>query len=43
MVKEEVDILVALVRRGCCAVGAVVRRAVENEVPGAVEEGLGCL
>jgi len=39
MVKEEeVAVLVVLVRRHCCAVGAVVRRDVVDEVPGAVEE-----
>jgi len=27
--KEEVAVLVALVRRNCCAVGAAVRRAVD--------------
>jgi len=38
MVKEEVAVMVVLVRRYCCAVGAAVRRAVDDEVPGAVEE-----
>ena len=36
VVKEEVTALVVLVRRHCCAVGAAVRRAVDDEVPGAV-------
>ena len=30
-------VLVVLVRRYCCAVGTAVRRAVDDEVPGAVE------
>ena len=38
VVKEKVTVLVVLVRRHCCAVGAAVRRAVDDEVPGAVEE-----
>ena len=40
-VKEEVTALVVLVCRHCCAVGAAVRRAVDGEVPGAVEEETG--
>ena len=39
MVKEEVAVLVVLVRRNCCA--AAVRRAVGDEVPGAVEGLMG--
>ena len=38
MVEKEVAVLIVLVRRHRCAVGAVVRRAVDDEVPGAVEE-----
>ena len=34
-------VLVVLVRRHCCAVGAAVRRAVDDEVPSAVEEKTG--
>ena len=34
-------VLVVLVRRHCCAVGAAVRRAVGDEAPGAVEEDTG--
>ena len=41
VVKEEVAVLVALVRRHRRAVGAAVRRAVDDEVPGAVEEETG--
>jgi len=41
VVKEEVAVLIALVRRNCCAVGAAVRRAVDDEDPGAVEEKTG--
>ena len=41
VVKEKVTVLVVLVRRNCCAVGAAVRRAVDDEVPGAVEEETG--
>ena len=41
VVKEEVAVLVVLVRRHCRAVGAVVRWAVGDEVPGAVEEETG--
>ena len=33
-------VLVVLVRRYCCAVEAAVRQAVDDEVPGAVEEEL---
>ena len=38
VVKEEVAVLIALVRRHRRAVGAAVRRVVDDEVPGAVEE-----
>ena len=41
VVKREVAVLVVVVRRHCCAVGAAVRRAVDDEVPGAVEEETG--
>jgi len=41
VVNEEVAVLIALVRRHCRAVGAAVRRAVDDEVPGAVEEEMG--
>ena len=41
VVKEEVAVLIALVRRHRRAVGAAVRRAVDDEVPGAVEEEAG--
>ena len=41
VVKEEVAILIVLVRRHRRAVGAAVRRAVDDEVPGAVEEEAG--
>ena len=41
VVKEEVAVLIVLVRRHRCAVGAAVRRAVDDEVPGAVEEETG--
>ena len=34
-------VVVVLVRRHCCAVGAAVRRAVDDEVPSAVEEKTG--
>ena len=37
VVKEEVAVLIALVRRHRRAVGAAARRAVGDEVPGAVE------
>ena len=38
MVEKEVADLIVLVRRHRCAVGAVVRRVVDDEVSGAVEE-----
>ena len=38
VVKEEVAVLIALVRRNCCAVSAAVCRAVDDEAPSAVEE-----
>ena len=38
MVKEKVTVLVTLVRRHCYAVGAALRRAVDDEVPSAVEK-----
>jgi len=41
VVEEEVAVLIVLVRRHRRAVGAVVRRAVDDEVPGAVEEEAG--
>jgi len=41
VVKEEEAVLIALVRRHRRAVGAVVRRAVNDEAPGAVEEETG--
>ena len=41
VVKEEVAVLIALVRRHRRAVGAAVRWAVDDEVPGAVEEETG--
>ena len=41
MVEEEVAVLVVLVRRHRRAVGAAVRQAVYDEVPGAVEEATG--
>ena len=41
MVKEEVVVLVVLVRRHRHAVGTAVRRAVDDEVPGAAEEETG--
>ena len=41
VVVEEVAVLVVLVRRHRRAVGAAVRRAVDDEVPGAVEEETG--
>ena len=43
VVKEEVSVLIVLVRRHRRAVGAAVRRAVDDEVPGAVEEETGRL
>jgi len=41
VVKEEVAVLIFLVRRHRRAVGAAVSRAVDDEVPGAVEEEAG--
>ena len=41
VVKEEVALVVVLVRRHRRAVGTAVRRAVDDEVPGAVEEETG--
>jgi len=41
VVKEEVAVLIVLVRRHRRAVGAAVRRALDDEVPGAVEEETG--
>jgi len=41
VVKEEAAVLIVLVRRHRRAVGAAVRRAVDDEVPGAVEEEAG--
>jgi len=41
VVIEEVAVLIVLVRRQHRAVGAAVRRAVDDEVPGAVEEEAG--
>jgi len=41
VVKEEVAVLIALVRRHRRAVGAAVRRAVDDEVLGAVGEEAG--
>jgi len=41
MVEEEVAVLIVLVRRHRRTVGAVVHRAVDDEVPGAVEEEAG--
>ena len=41
VVKKEVAVLIVLVRRLRRAVGAAVRRAVDDEVPGAVEEETG--
>ena len=41
VVKEEVAVLIVLVRRHRRAVGTAVRRAVGDEVPGAVEEEAG--
>ena len=38
VVEKEVAVLIVLVRRHRCAVGAVGRRVVDDEVPGAVEE-----
>ena len=41
VVKEKVTVLVVLVRRHCYAVGAALRRAVDDEVPSAVEKKAG--
>ena len=41
VVVEEVAVLIVLVRRHRRAVGAAVRRAVDDEVPGAIEEETG--
>ena len=41
VVEEEVAVLIVLVRRHRRAVGAAVRRAVNDEVPGAAEEEAG--
>ena len=41
VVVEEVSVLVVLVRRHRRAVRAAVRRAVDDEVPGAIEEETG--
>jgi len=41
VVREEVAVLIALVRRHCRAVGAALRRVVDDEVLGAVEEEAG--
>ena len=41
VIKEEVVVPVVIARWHCRAVGAVVRRAVADEVPGAVEEEKG--
>ena len=41
VVKEEVAVLIVLVRWHRRAVGAAVRRAVDDEFPGAVEEEAG--
>ena len=41
MVKNEVAVLVVLIRRHCRDVGAAVRRAMDDEVPGVVEEETG--
>ena len=41
VVEKEVAVMIVLVRRNRCAVGAVVRRVVDDEVPGAVEEEAG--
>ena len=41
VVKEKVTVLVVLVRRHCCAVGAALRRAVDGQVPSAVEKKTG--
>ena len=41
VVAEEVAVLIDLVRRHRRAAGAAVRRAVDDEVPGAIEEETG--
>ena len=41
VVKEKLTALVVLVRRHCYAVGAALRRAVDDEVPSAVEKKTG--
>ena len=41
VVKGEVAVLIVLVRRHRRAVGAAVRRAVDDEAPGAIEEETG--
>ena len=41
VVKKEAAVLIVLVRRHRRAVGAAVRRAVDGQVPGAVEEETG--
>ena len=41
VVEKEVAVLIVLVRRHRCAVGAVVHQVVDDEVPGAVEEEAG--
>jgi len=41
MVEKEVAVLIALVRRHRCAVGAAVRRAVDDKALGAVEKETG--
>ena len=41
VVEEEVAVLVVLVRRHRRAIGAAVRRVVDDKVPGAVEEEAG--
>ena len=41
MVEKEVAALIALIRRHRRAFGAAVRRAVDDEAPGAVEEEAG--
>ena len=41
LVKEKVAILAVLVRRHCYAIGAALRRAVDDEVPSAVEKKTG--
>jgi hypothetical protein len=41
VVEEEAAVLIVLVRRHRRAVGAAVRRAVDDKVPGAIEEETG--